>query len=144
MLLEWIRQVQPRAMVLRRELRSSPAFTTNTRGKAWKYARGSWEPVEEIIYNRLREEEGPDLDEAIRQAGYDSRMPIKLGAPESNFQVEVYTSQKGENAPSPRYPYFVGIQMPTEYECIYVTDFPSLISLLSQLGTIADKVLDAT
>lgn len=139
-LLEWIRQVQPKAMVLRRELRSYQSSKTKPGGKAWKFDRGSWQPVEEVIYSRLREEDGSDLEEAIRQAGYESGIPIRLGMPRSNFYVEVYTSEKGENAPSPRYPYFVGVQMPTDFECIYVTDFPSLISLLSQLGTIVEKV----
>ena len=141
MILEWIRQVQPQAFVLKRELKSYQPSTTKPRGTAWKFDHGSWTQVEEVIYSHLGEE-GPDLDEVIRQAGYESRASFRLGAPESSFCVEVYPSQKGENAPSPRYPYFVGVQMPTEYECIYVTDFPSLVSLLSQLGTIVDKIAE--
>ena len=138
-LLEWIQQVQPKAIALRRERWSSHPYKTNPRGKAWKYDRGSWGLVEEVIYSRLGEE-GPDPDEAIRQAGYEHRTPIKLGVPSSRFFAEVYTFQQGENALSPRYPYFVGVQMPTDYESIYVTDFPSLISLLGQLSSIVDKV----
>jgi hypothetical protein len=143
-LLEWIRKEQPKAMVLKRELESYLSSTTKPGGKAWEFDRGSWQLVEEGIYICLREEDGPDLEEAIRQAGYESRMPIRLGMPKSSFRVEVYTSQKGDNVPSPRYPYFVGVQMLTDYECIYVTDFPSLISLLIQLGTIVDKVQNAS
>jgi hypothetical protein len=65
---------------------------------------------------------------------------IRLGMPGSNFSSEVYTSQRGENAPSPHYPYCVKVHISSEYEWIYVTDFPSLISLLTQLGALVDKV----
>ena len=39
MLLEWIRQMQPKAMVLSRELRSYQSSTTKPGGKAWKFDR---------------------------------------------------------------------------------------------------------
>ena len=139
-LLEWIRQVQPKAMVLRRELHFYQPSREKSRGKAWKFDRGSWQLIEENHYNRVEEGDGADLEKVIHQAGYESGIPMRLGKPWSNFRIDVYTSQRGENVPSPHYPYFVKVQISSDYECIYVTDFPSLISLLSQLGAIVDKV----
>jgi hypothetical protein len=75
-LLEWIRQVQPRAMVLKRELRSYQSSRAKSRMKAWTFDRGSWHQIEEGRYNRLGE--GADREEAIHEAGYESGMPIRL------------------------------------------------------------------
>jgi hypothetical protein len=139
-LLEWIRLVQPKATVLKRELRSYESSRAKSRGKAWIFDRGSWQLTDDDRYNRVEEANGIDLEKAIRQAGYNSGMPMRLGVPESHFTLEIYTSQRGENIPSSHYPYFVKVHISSHDEWIYVTDFPSLISLFDQLGALIEKV----
>jgi hypothetical protein len=121
-----------KAMVLKRELRSYQSSKAKSRGKAWTFDRRSWQQIEEGRYSRLGEADGTDLEKAIRQTGYESALPMRLGVPESHFNIEVYTSLKGENVPSSHYPYFVKVHISFNDECIYVTDFPSLILLLDR------------
>ncbi|SRR5579884_1544077 len=107
---------------------------------AWKFERGVWSKVGEVIFSWLRGKEGVDLSDALREAGYTEAPMLKLGNVDHyGFAIEVYGADiRGRKAPE--YPYYVSINLGPAVECVYVTDFPSLLMLLHQTSAIVGKL----
>jgi hypothetical protein len=106
---------------------------------AWKFNRGTWSEVEEGVYSLLQNKQVESLSDALDQAGYGREPAMKLGRVDRyGYSVEVYCAAVGK--PPPEYPYYVMIGVGPGVECIYVTDFPGLLMLLDQAGTIIGKL----
>lgn len=110
------------------------------RNRAWLFERGTWSEVAEDIYSGAGEEDQPDLSTAFRQAGYVETPIMRLGSVERGFAVEMYEAAHGIGAPGARTPFLINVMMGSAVECIYVTDFPSLVMLMDQLSTITRSI----
>jgi hypothetical protein len=109
--------------------------------RAWLFERGTWSEVVEDIYSRVGEEDQPDLSTAFRQGGYTETPIMRLGSIERGFGVEVYEAERGIGAAGARTPYLINVMVGSAVECIYVADFPSLMTLMNQFSTIARGVV---
>lgn len=106
--------------------------------RAWKFERGIWSEFQEGVFARLRRKEVGDLPGALRSAGYVAEPVIKLGNVDQwGFAVEVYSAAPGQ---APDYPYYALVNLGPDVECIYITDFPSVIMFMSQVGSIVGEL----
>jgi hypothetical protein len=102
--------------------------------RAWKFHRGQWEEIEEGVIRLISEERADDLNDALVQSGYEEEPIIQFGhIEEHRLSVEVYGAALGK---TPAYPYYVMAEVGNADECVYITDFPSLVQFLSQMGSI--------
>ncbi len=112
----------------------------NSEGKTWKFNRGSWSTTEDTIYSQRDKDENLSEEEVYRNAGYEPLSLIELGEGGSSFQTEVYIAIQSKDPPIAKTPYVAVISLTTETQVIYITDFPSLIMLLSQLSSITEAI----
>jgi hypothetical protein len=101
---------------------------------AWKFDMGRWEPVEDVVY-RGSLEESFDFEESLARLRYHRKPALVMGTREQGMHVEVYDGARKEATP-PDYAFYIKLWVGQDVESICVANLPSLITLLSRLGTI--------
>lgn len=119
----------------------SPKKVRRDEPQAWRFNRGMWEEVEEIIYHSLKEDDDTPTDEIFSKAGWTENPILTLGSlAGKQLFVEVQAPRLGVGSIQPPYPYHIEILIGLGIEIVYAVDFPSLVMLLSQLGSIVKNV----
>ena len=112
--------------------------------RAWKYNRGSWEEIDDLLWPFYDNENPNSHEENFLLAGYDYNSNLTLGRWGLSFHVDVHFptppfAHVGRPVVKPLYPYYVHIFLVCEYIPVYVVDFPSLLMLLNQVSTIVGQ-----
>jgi acyl carrier protein len=115
--------------------RISPAVgkkrkVTSQSSRIWTFDMGHWDQTE-------------DSSQESSEKTLLMFPEFSVGAKERGFYAEVYKSEHPESTPI-TYAYVVKLQIGQDVKPIYVTDLPSLISLLNRLSNIAQGITNNT
>jgi acyl carrier protein len=128
----------PASRSTRSPSRKKDSAGSGTSLPAWTFDMGRWEPIEDIISD-YRKKKNADLATALRDLNYSTTPKIHMGSSGCGLEVEVYDAERDESIPAAPV-YYVNLSLGQKREAIYVANLPSLITLLSRLGTIVGNI----
>jgi len=100
---------------------------------AWEFHHGHWERTEGTIQMGELETDQP-TKHALKQCGYKPLPILCMGKREQGMHIEVYAKEHKEDNGIQNY--YAQLWIGPEVESIYVSNLPSLLSLLHRLGPI--------
>jgi len=101
--------------------------------RSWEFHQGHWEATTDTIQQRGMEPD-QDIKYTLQKHGYKPLPILRMGKREQGMQVDIYVKEhkKGNGTQN----YYIRLHIGPEVETIYVSNLPSLLSLLQRLGTI--------
>lgn len=95
----------------------------------WIFTRGDWASIDDPITDETYDNHNGMVEEALNELGYTSASDFTYRDGWA-FGITLYMG--GEHAP---YPYMLCFEIGGDSTAVYIADFPSLITLLSQVAS---------
>ncbi len=99
----------------------------------WEFHQGHWERTEDPMQKGGLEIH-QHTENRLQQGGYKPSPILRMGKREQGMRVEVYVKEHKEKNGAQNY--YIQLWIGPEVESIYISNLPSLISLLQRLGPI--------
>lgn len=106
---------------------------------AWEFHHGHWEHTENTIRQGELETD-QEVTQLLQQRGYKPVSILRMGKQEQGMHVEVYVKEHKEDNGTQNY--YTRLWIGPEVESIYVSNLPSLLTLLHRLGPIIANSLN--
>lgn len=106
---------------------------------AWEFHHGHWEHTEDPIQMGELETDQP-TKHMLQQYGYKSLPILRMGKREQGMHIEVYAKEHKEENGTQNY--YTRLWIGPEVESIYISNLPSLLTLLHRLGPIIANSLN--